>query len=411
MWCVLARRAPARVGIAAVGLLAAGASAESPLPIDCLPDSLVRWEAAAPDPEARFGATSLPGIVLGPPGDSAAVNGSTSVASLGNGGTAVLEWRATVIEDGPGPDFIVFENAFYVGAAPASPADDYQVFAEPGIVEVSADGATWVRFPFDEQALADAAGVNIDRALQERLRGLSGITPTFTGNWTVPDDPTSWDASGQGGVSGAGGDAFDLATVGLTEARFVRIIDAGSANGPAGAGEGFDLDAVVVLHGRPAAPATPDRDGDGVPDLAEQELHGTDPDLADSDGDGVDDGRELAGCRDPNLFDDAPWLEREPRLWLRDDGGCTELRWTFLGSGASYDVARGELSALASSPGGVDLGLTSCLADDEPAVRWTCDAEIPAPGAGWFYVVRVSGAPHYGRSSLLELRETPTGCP
>src|SRR5262245_60508372 len=79
------------------------------LPVDCFPDQLVLWQAAEPVPESRFGATFLPGIVLGPPGDSPATQGSTSVASLGFRGVAIVRFDDVVIEDRPGPDFIVFE--------------------------------------------------------------------------------------------------------------------------------------------------------------------------------------------------------------------------------------------------------------------------------------------------------------
>ncbi|NIS30839.1 MAG: hypothetical protein GWN07_11045, partial [Actinobacteria bacterium] len=42
-------------------------------PLDCLPDRVVRWDAALPDPDSRFGAPFVPGVVLGPPGDSSAL--------------------------------------------------------------------------------------------------------------------------------------------------------------------------------------------------------------------------------------------------------------------------------------------------------------------------------------------------
>jgi len=56
------------------------------------------------------------------------------VISLGDGGTAVLQF-AQAISNGPGPDFAVFENAF----------DDF--FLELAFVEVSSDGQNYVRFP------------------------------------------------------------------------------------------------------------------------------------------------------------------------------------------------------------------------------------------------------------------------
>jgi hypothetical protein len=393
----------------AVAIPAAGA--ESSRPIDCFPDEIVMWQAAEPAPEARFGATFLPGIALGPPGDSLPIQGSTSVASLGNGGAVVLRFTDVVIEDGPGPDFIIFENPFFVGFAPATSQDDYRIFAEPGVVEVSADGVSWMAFPFNAQALADSLGADIDPAQYESLRGLAGLTPTFTGNWTLPDDPLEFDPAGTGGVSGAGGDAFDLATVGLTEARWIRITDAGSQNGPAGAAEGFDLETVVVVHGRPVTPVTSDRDGDRLPDLAEEIFYGTDPDLPDSDFDGIDDGREIAACRDPDGHGDAPVFAAEPRLWMSDDAGCTEARWTFLGTGVTYDLIRGETAALAEDGSSVDLGLTTCLAGGHPTVSWSCDATVPTPSQPLLYVVRAAGEANFGRSSLLRPREATTPCP
>jgi hypothetical protein len=48
----------------------------------------------------------------------------------------------------------------------------------------------------------------------------------------------------------AGGDAFDLATLGVRRARFVRVRDSGSNYYSAPSG-GFDLDAIAVVHGEP----------------------------------------------------------------------------------------------------------------------------------------------------------------
>ena len=387
--------------LATTGLLSA---AEPSRMVDCFPDDIVEWAAVEPDPDLRFGAAWLPGIVLGPPGDSLANTGSTSVASLGHGGHVTLVFEDMIIEDGPGPDFIVFENAFFVGFTPTAAEDPFLIFAESGIVEVSADGAAWLAFPHDSTALADSAGASIDGDMHLRLGGLAGITPTLSGNWTVPDDPESWDPGGAGGLSGAGGNAFDLADVGLSEARFVRITDAGSMNGFPGSADGFDLDGVVVLHGRPVPPATPDGDGDRLPDALEIALYGTDPADPDSDGDGVDDGREAASCRDPSSASTDPVSPVDPSLWLLD-ASCTEFRWTFLGTGIAYDLIRGELDQLDT-----DLGPVSCLADDQATVAWSCDADPLAVGEGWFYLVRGAGESAYGRASSLEMRLTGGGC-
>jgi len=400
----------------APALLLAGAglarAAVPAYPVDCLPDRVGAWRAAEPDPDARYGAANLPGIVLGPPGDSAPTNGSTSVASLGPGGEVVLAWDDIVIEDRPGPDFIVFENPFFVGTPPAGPDDDYSIFDEPGFVEVSVDGVTWVRFPYDEAALAEAHGRNIDRDLHRRLRGLAGITPTFTGNWTVPDDPDTWDPGGTHGISGAGGDAFDLATVGLPEARFVRLVDARAENGVPGSAEGFDLDAVVVLHGRPVAALPPgaDGDGDGLPDAAERAIYGSDPLLADTDGDGTDDGREVAGCRDPSSPSADPWRVRGPRVFVLLRDGATVIDWSFPGSGIAADVFRGEVANLLDLGSSVDPGPGECLGNDVAGVRLEDPGDDPSPGRAWHYLVRVEGGPGWGWSSGPLPRETDA-CP
>lgn len=392
-----------------MAVTAAAVAGEVSLPVDCLPDHVADWQAAAPDPDLRFGAGQLPGIVLGPPGPSSASTGATSVASLGNGGSATLVFDDLVIEDGPGPDFIIFENAFFVGAPPADELSDFFIFAEPATVEVSMDGVTWTAFSFDAAALAATAGSLVDRDLFARLRGLAGVTPTFTGNWTVPDDPQVWDSAGTGGVSGAGGDAFDLADVGLSEARFVRVTDAGSANGPAGSGEGFDLDSVVVLHGRPLPPAGADTDGDGLSDLAEQNLYGTVASDMDSDGDGVDDGRELAGCRDPSSSAVTPWVGPEPRLVALGES-CTGFRWTYPGGGRTAGLLRGLVSAASPLAAMVDLGVITCLAADLTINTWSCDGDAPPVGEAFFYLVVLNGG-GLGWSSGLLPRAAAGSCP
>jgi hypothetical protein len=152
----------------------------------------------------------------------------------------------------------------------------------------------------------------------------------------------------------------------------VRIIDAGLDNGLAANAEGFDLDALVVLHGRPLASAAQDTDGDGLPDEHEWTIYGTRDDLPDTDFDGTDDGREVAGCRDPLSSSIEPWLVREPRLWLKGSA-CTDLRWNYLGQGTSVDVLRdGE-----------------CLAENWPGLRWSCDDTTPFPGEVLQYLVRL----------------------
>jgi len=139
------------------------------------------------------------------------------VVSLGNGGQVTVEFGGSKIVDGPGPDFIVFENAFFAAG------DSSQPFAELATVEVSEDGQTWVAFP----CVASGAPYG----------SCAGWHPVYANadeNEIDPLDP-----------SVAGGDAFDLAEIGVGSARFVRITDRSDLTGMNGV---FDLDAVAVVN-------------------------------------------------------------------------------------------------------------------------------------------------------------------
>jgi len=159
-----------------------------------------------PGPNAGFGSVSMPDIVLGPPVGAGDAAGSIDVVSLGLEGEIVLELGAPAI-DGPGVDLLVFENAF-IG------------WVEPGEVSVSADGETWYAFECSDE---------------EPFDGCAGVAPVFssTANDLDPADPTV-----------AGGDQFDLAEVGLSEAPYVRIRDIGMG-AYEGVTGGFDLDAIA----------------------------------------------------------------------------------------------------------------------------------------------------------------------
>lgn len=271
---------------------------------DCRPDEVSDFQ---PKDKATYGHDLLPSIVTGFPGPSSATIGSTQVVSLGTGGSITLDFTNNIIVNGPGPDFIVFENAFFCGTVPGSSADDYSVFVEPVIVEVW-DGSTWKTFDYDGDALLEVGSTTEDaacapRSLVERLGGLAGITPTFSGDRIVPDDPSTWDPDGVGGVSGWGGDAFDLADIGVTQTDRIRLTDSGRIAGFKGSPQGADIDAVVVINGGPSTPAGADSDNDGLSD-ADEVAFGTGPFLFDTDGDGQGDGMEAALCHCPLVHGD-----------------------------------------------------------------------------------------------------------
>ncbi|MBK8697836.1 MAG: cell surface protein [Deltaproteobacteria bacterium] len=169
---------------------------------------------------ASFGHSSMPDIVLGPPQGAGDLRGGTDTVSLGQGGEIVLGFDRDIV-DGPGDDLVVFENAFMV------PGVEERYWEELGEVSVSEDGVTWVTFPCDPRGARPHTGC-------------AGWTPVYASpsNGLCPLDPRV-----------AGGDGFDLATVRLTRARFVRIRDL-STQGLMAPATGFDLDAIGVLHGR-----------------------------------------------------------------------------------------------------------------------------------------------------------------
>jgi len=383
---------------------------------DCFADRVVSLRAGFVSAPPAFN-TWQTGILFGPPGAATPTTGSLSVVSLGRGGEIVLEFTDNVIVDGPGPDFIVFENAFFCSAVPISATDPWSVFAEPGIIAVSDDGVEFRTFPYDTAALSSVVSQCSDRTLLARLGGLIGITPSFTGNYTVPDDPLVFDPAAPGGVSGHGGDAFDLAAVGLATARFMRITDPDLGISLAGASEGLDLDGAVAIHSRPAPlSGRPDGDADGLADDDERLLYGSDPADADTDGDGLDDGAEVASCRSPVSQSSEPFFVPAIDLAVTD-AASTVLRWSDLGGGVTYDAVRGDTRALRSSGALVDLGVVTCLENDsiDLTTRTVPDTTVPLPGRAHFYLVRQNppgSGLGYGLSAAGEPRAAASGdCP
>ena len=181
---------------------------------DAFADEVV---AFTPGPTAGFGQSQLPCVVLGPPEGAGPLAGSLDVVSLGDQGSIVLKFDDVELVDGPGPDLIVFENAI-------------PGFAEPGFVAVSEDGEDWHEWPCEPQ--------NADGGYPF----CAGVHPVLSNptNGISPTDPAV-----------AGGDDFDLADLGASQARYVRIRDSGFSH-YAGTTGGFDLDAIAAAHARPS---------------------------------------------------------------------------------------------------------------------------------------------------------------
>ncbi len=207
----------------AMSLLAVGCGGpseeEPPQPVVCASDNTPfadKVVSFTPGEDAGFGQDGYPDIVLGPPQGTGSGMGSLHVLSLGRRGEIVLELTDIGVVDGPGVDLLVFENPF-------------GYFAETGVVEVSEDGQTWHTFPCDSSNRAGG------------YPGCAGVKPVSSSpdNGISPTDPAV-----------AGGDGFDLSTLGVARARFVRIRDSGSNSYGSSVG-GFDLDAVAVVNGSP----------------------------------------------------------------------------------------------------------------------------------------------------------------
>lgn len=139
------------------------------------------------------------------------------ICSIGVDGQIIVGFADHAVVDAPGPDLIIFENAFRYGAG--------RLYAEPARVEVSRDGLTWTAFPFDSVTLI----------------GCAGVTPTSGGD---PFDPTV-----------SGGDAFDLRDIGVDSIRWVRLSDLcqmilSNRSHPFydPTLSGFDLDAITTPH-------------------------------------------------------------------------------------------------------------------------------------------------------------------
>lgn len=183
----------------------------------CAVADVVRFD---PGEGAGHGSDRLPGVVIGVPDGGKTSEGSLDVLSLGLGGELIVRLSCEVT-DGAGVDLVVYENAFLVGSTG-------NAFAEPAEVAFSTDGETFHASSCEAPTAQVAPDDGVD--------GCAGLAPV-----------TANDENGLAGVfPDGGGDAFDLATLGLERARFVRLRDRSAAGAAPNAG--FDLDAIVAVR-------------------------------------------------------------------------------------------------------------------------------------------------------------------
>lgn len=168
-----------------------------------------------------------PEMMLGGPLGGGASVASLDTWSLGNDPTGSGAAQATLrsdclIADGPGPDFIVFENAIlYPGEPPPT-------FAELMFVEVSSDGIHFARFPSlstNTGPVGPFGGID-----PKRVTNLAGARPTYANIADHPLSPSPFDASRAGGTAFNLGDLISdpfvvSGAVNLQAIRDVRLVD------------------------------------------------------------------------------------------------------------------------------------------------------------------------------------------
>ncbi len=218
-----------------VALLSVSVSVSSPLSASEFATTVAQF-TPGPGASASFPASNL----LGGPQGGGLGAGGLHVCVLGDAGSVTVGFNV-VVQDGPGADFLAYENGFVVGGGAS-------VFAELAFVEVSSDGVSFARFPSSVHA-ATGTGMGSFAGL---LGGMPVLANVAT-NSIPPEDPVR-----------AGGEAFDLAelagdplvvsgAVDLSAIRFVRFVDVlpgeTDSNGvPIPGGGAADPDAVTVVN-------------------------------------------------------------------------------------------------------------------------------------------------------------------
>src|SRR5690606_32634207 len=142
-----------------------------------------------------------------------------ALLSLSDGDVVTITLQGVELVDGPGADFVVFENPFYAAGS------FFERAIDPARVQVSPDGEVWYDYPVVEDGSRLSGLFSSDA--RRYLSGFVGVNAVFA-NPETNDIPL--------GSPAAGGDRFDLAALGLTQARAIRIVDI------SGDSRGADLD-------------------------------------------------------------------------------------------------------------------------------------------------------------------------
>lgn len=218
---------------------------------------------------------------------------TSELVSIGAGGELVVAFDHEVTNDPRNPfgvDLIVFGNAFF-GDAAYPMGTPSGLFTEGGQIAVSADGVAWVPVPGLE---ADGFAPTCGWLDATPYATMPGLEPT---DFTRPIDPSitaasmigqSWSAVRAMYDGSGGGAGIDLAPLGLSSIRFVRV------RVPMGAMQSAEIDGFSDV-----APASlvGDLDGNGAIDGADLGIllsaFGTAEPTSDLDGNGSVDGGDL----------------------------------------------------------------------------------------------------------------------
>ncbi len=229
---------------------------------------------AAPGHRVAASALGAPARMTGTPAEPETITPfqpawmPDQVVSIGAGGSLVLELGTTATDD-PGHrfgiDLIVYGNAFFSDLAYPAGVPGFCA-AEGGQVDLSEDGVNWVNVPgaaieggLPTMAWSDAGAYDTAPGIvaNDFLRAVDPSVNEFSvSGLAYADVVTLYDG-------GAGGVGIDLATAGLSSARFIRL------RHPVGAFGSPEVDAVAVI---PPASSPYDLDGNGAVDFGDVAL-------------------------------------------------------------------------------------------------------------------------------------------
>ncbi len=125
---------------------------------------------------------------------------------------ASLRWSGRVVQNGPGTDFVFFENGFKVYDTTPQYGN---YFMEPVVVFLSRDGDNWVAMPHDYNVVGyekNGVPANETQFIADASawsNGFGGVWPVFFHCEDNPVDPFYFNGFDPGGDS-TGGDHFDM---------------------------------------------------------------------------------------------------------------------------------------------------------------------------------------------------------